>query len=405
MKQLFTSDFFAGNRARLRELAKTDTPIVVVANGLLQRTADTTFSFQQDSSFWYLTGISEPDLVLVMDKKGEYLIAPERTKTQDIFDGSIDWKAFSQQSGIAKVLAEPEGYAQLLASLKKSRAVATLDAAPAYIAQIGMYVNPARQQIKTKILEAVPDVAITDIRPLLAQMRIIKQEPEISAIKKAVDITCTAFLEVHQRSYQLERELEADLTQLYRKAGAEDHAYAPIVASGLNACTLHYIKNNARLKRGSLVLVDSGAEYSHYAADITRTWSPSKPTARQRVVVQAVNEAVEYGIGTLRPGESFIDCEALVREFIGDKLVELKLIKSKNKDSVRQYYPHSPHYLGLDVHDVGDYKAPLQPGMVLTLEPGIYIPEEFIGVRIEEDILITEKGAKVLSAALPRVLN
>jgi Xaa-Pro aminopeptidase len=162
--------------------------------------------------------------------------------------------------------------------------------------------------------------------------------------------------------------------------------------------------NNAPLENNQLVLMDVGAEVDHYAADLTRTFIKGNASKRQRAVFDAVNEAVEFELSLLKPGVSFSDCEKELCQFIGEKLRELGLIKSISDEAIRKYYPHAPHYLGLDVHDVGDYKASLEPGMVLTVEPGIYIPEEGIGVRLEEDVLITPDGCEVLSKKLPRVL-
>jgi len=405
MQPGFTSEFFVANRRRLRTLYGKNSPIIITANGLLQRSGDNSFSFQQDPNFWYLTGINEPDFILVIYKDQEYLIAPGRSEVQDIFDGSVDWKELKHVSGIKQILSKDDGWAFLRPLLKKAKGVATVQPLPAYIEQVGLYTNPARSALISRAQDVNPKLQIDDLRPQLAELRVVKQAPEIAAIKSAVEITCQAFLVVQQRSYDYEYQLEADLTQLYRAAGAAGHGYNPIVAGGLNACTLHYGHNSTRLRKGRLVLVDSGAMVGQYSADITRTWPVGKATSRQRAVLEAVNEALEFGLSQLTYDKSFYEAEQKIRGFVGQKLKELKLAKRVSKDTIHQYYPHSPHYLGLDVHDAGDYKAALKPGMVLTLEPGIYIPEEFIGVRIEENILMTEKGPEVLSGSLPRLLQ
>lgn len=404
MESVFDSKFFAGNRKRLRQLYGRNSPIVVTANVLLQRSGDTTFPFQQDASFWYLTGLNEPDLVLVMLEDEEFLIAKKQTEYQDIFDGSLDWKQLKQRSGVKHIVAEEDGWKRLDARVRRTKQVATPAALPEHIDVYGFYTNPARAKLAARLNMLNPKLELDDIRPILASMRLIKQAPEIAAIRKAVDITCKTFAEVQRRDYTHEYQLEADINHSFRRQGAGGSAYGPIVAGGLNACTLHYEKGMARLHRGRLVLVDAGAEYGNYAADITRTWPIGKPTKRQRQVLEAVNETLEYTLGLLEPDISLYEALDKMREHIGEKLVELKLVKRPTKEAIRQYYPHTSHYLGLDVHDVGDQKQLLEPGMVFTLEPGIYIPEEFIGVRIEENILMTEKGPEVLSAALPRLL-
>lgn len=404
MSETFTAEFFEGNRARLREIFTGTAPIVVTANGQLQRSGDTTFPFQQDTNFWYLTGIDEPDVILVMDKAKEYLIVPPRSEFQDIFDGYVSHESLGRLAGITEVLAQKEGWKRLNSRLKKAKHVATLAANPPYIETYGMYTNPARAMLIGKMKEVAPNIEILDLRQHLARMRVVKQQPEIQAITNAVDITVAAFKKVQKKRYSYEYELEADLSQLFRKTGAQGHAYDPIVASGKNACIMHYLENKDPIAPTNLILVDAGAAYDHYAADISRTWSQQKPTARQRAVIAAVNEATEFALGQLKPGIPYWNCEQNVRNFVGEKLRELGLIKTIDKQSVATYYPHAPHYLGLDIHDVGDYRTPLQPGMVLTVEPGIYIPKEGIGVRIEEDILITSNGYTNLSAQLPREL-
>ncbi len=405
MSTLFTAEFFAGNRKRLRELAKTYGPVVATAAGLMQRSADSPLPFQQDSNFWYLTGIGEPDVVLVIDKNEEYLILPSRSDYQDVFSGLIGYSGLSVISGVKKILPEREGWQKLSAELKKSKQAATIFTPPPYVKSHGMYTNPARARLIRKLNRYEPDLKLTDLRSQLALMRTIKQPAEIAAIQTAVYLSIQAFQAVRSRSYGYEYELEADFTQIFKKAGAQ-HAYDPIVGSGRNACVLHYMKNAGPIRAGDLTLIDAGAEYSHYAADITRVFSFGKePTPRQKAVHQAVLETQDFALRLLKPGALLKDNEKQIENFIGEQLKKLGLIKSINTKSVRQYYPHAvSHFLGLDVHDAGDYSRPLESGMVLTCEPGIYIPEEGIGVRIEDDIFISKDGCEILSASLPRDL-
>ncbi len=406
MQNFFEAGFFAGNRARLREKIGSDTPIVVTANGELQATSDNPLPFRQDSGFWYLCGIDLPDYTLVIGPTTAYVIAPARSQTMELFAGMTAPDSIKKQSGVDTVLSAAEGWSRLKSELQKSRKVCIQAANPAYITHYNMYTNPARARIIRQMKRAVPGLQLTDIRPQLAELRVVKQAPEIATIRRAVDITCATLNEVQCSSYAHEYELEADITCGFRRQGAAGHAYSPIVASGQNACTLHYLENNARLETTSLVLTDVGATVSNYAADITRTWSFGKPSKLQAAVFDAVNEAVQYGLDQLKPGPSFYDCEQNVRAFVGTKLKELGLIeRADDKAGIGQYYPHAPHYLGLDVHDVGDTRQPLKAGMVLTIEPGIYLPEKGIGVRLEEDILITEAGCEVLSRACLRELT
>lgn len=408
MSEHLDSAFFAGNRQKLRELFTGTAPIVITANGLLQRSGDTTFPFRQDSNFWYLTGINEPDVVLVMDKAKDYLIIPERDDQRVAFDGQIADQELSNVSGIDLILQADEGWRHLETRLKKVKHVATLAAAPAYDEAHGLYSNPARARLIRRLKSHNTDIELLDLRPHLARLRMVKQSAELAAIQTAIDVTASALKSLkkkHLTSFTHEYEIEALVTASFKKQGFE-HAYQPIVAAGANACTLHYTRNDSPVKLGSLLLLDVGAEVSHYAADITRTYSVGEPTKRQQQVFDAVLSVQEYALGLLKPGATMRSYEQAVVTFMGEKLRELGLIKTIEGDTIRKYYPHATsHFLGLDVHDVADYDVPLEPGMVLTVEPGIYIPEEQIGIRIEDNVLIGVEGHELLSAKLPRVLS
>ncbi len=406
----FSSDFFSDNRARLRELFTGTAPIVLTANGLLQRGADSTYAFQQDATFWYLTGIDEPDIVLVMDKDKEYLIVPHREGSRATFDGAIDEDILSRVSGIGTIMSSDDGWKQLGGRLRKVKHVATVPASPAFVEQYGMFTNPGRRTLIRKMKADNSALELLDLSMHLARMRMVKQPIEIEAIQKAIDITAAALKDITRPSrlskYGHEYEVEADLSAGFRKRGARGHAFEPIVASGKNACVLHNVFNNGELIADELLLCDVGAEYNHYAADITRTISLSTPTARQQAVFDTVVEVQEYAKSLLGPGVLLKEYEKKVEQYMGEKLRELGLIKTIDHDTVREFYPHATsHYLGLNVHDIGDYDRPLETGVVLTVEPGIYISSEQIGVRIEDDVLITNDGIKVLSASLPRSLT
>jgi Xaa-Pro aminopeptidase len=406
---MFASDFFVGNRTRLKQLFTGTAPIILTANGRLQRGGDVTFPFCQDASFWYYTGIEDPDILLVCDKDKEYLIVPTLDASRQAFEGSIDLAELRRLSGIEMILDERQGWKRLGSRLARVKHAATLAAAPAYLEAYGMFTNPARQHLINRIKTLNPTIELLDIGEHVARQRMVKQAPELEAIQKAIDITSAGLRQVFRPSklskYAHEYEVEVDLTRYFRKQGASGHAFAPIVASGVRACVLHNERNDGRLSSDELLLCDVGAEYGHYAADITRTVSLGTPSRRQRAIYDAVLEAHVYALSLLRPGVILKIYEEQVSQFIGEKLRELGLIKSIDRETVRPFYPHAvSHFLGLNAHDVGLYDLPLEPGMVLTVEPGIYISEEAIGVRIEDDVLITAEGNQVLSDALPRAL-
>lgn len=411
MSGAFGSDFFRGNRERLRQLFTGTAPIVLTAFGRLQRAGDEAFPFNQDGSFWYLTGIDEPDVILVIDKGREYLIVPKREAVVEAFDGAIDVAELTRRSGIKEVLSEKDGWKQLESRLKKVQHVATLAAAQPYIEYFGMYTNPARSRLIKRLKTVNSDIELLDLRQHLARLRMVKQPEELAALQRAIDITNDTLKEVVRPArlakYAYEYEVEADITRGFRRRGASGHGFSPIVAGGLRACTMHHIANDAQLSSDELVVLDVGATYDHYVADISRTISLNgKPSRRQQQVYEAVCEAQDYAYSLLKPGVKIREYEKEMEHFVGEKLRELGLIKSITSEAVReQFFPHATsHFLGLDAHDAGDYDEPLKPGMVITVEPGIYIRDESIGVRIEDDVLITETGCDVLSKKLLREL-
>ncbi|HMH30963.1 MAG TPA: Xaa-Pro peptidase family protein [Methylomirabilota bacterium] len=410
MQSSFSSGFFAGNRQRLRELFTGTAPIVVTANGLLQRGADNTFAFAQDTNFWYLTGINEPDIILVIDRDREYLIVPARSASREAFDGVVANEPLIQRSGVQTVYNDKNGWEQLEGRLDKVKHAATLAVPNAYIEQYGMYTNPARAALVERLKKHKPELELLDLNSHLIRLRMIKQPEELTAIQAAIDITIASIKQATTASklskYEYEYQIEAELNRGFRSRGAAGHAFEPIVASGERACTLHNVANAGKLSSDELVLLDVGAEVEHYAADISRTFSLGNPSRRQQATHAAVIEVQEFAFGLLKPGVLMRDYEQKIEHYMGEKLRELGLIKTINHENVRKFYPHATsHFLGLNVHDVGDYERPLEPGMVLTVEPGIYIPNESIGIRIEDDVLITESGIKILTDKLSRNLG
>lgn len=403
MKSELTSNFFRGNRKQLRTLLPNKSPIVIAANGMLQRNGDTTFPFKQDSNFWYLTGVNLADAVLVIDGDTEYLIIPEQKAHQTIFDGPIIEELISQTSGINDILTSNEGWKRLAVGLKRSKQVTVMGAPEAYMDFYGFYTNPARAALNSKIKNLNPDIEMHDLRPQLTAMRMVKQPEELSTIKQAISITLKGIEAVRQNleSYLYEFEIEADLTSAYRKSGSPSHAFHPIVAAGINACTIHYLANNASLSNAGFVLIDTGAELNEYASDIGSTYWLREKTDREADVYAAVISVQKYAYSLLKPGIFMREYEKQIEHYMGEKLMELGLITSLEKEAIRRYFPHAvSHHVGLDAHDAADYDKPLAAGMILAVEPGIYIPEETIGVRVENNVLITADGIQILSSGL-----
>ena len=398
MQTPLTNDFFTNNRQKIRAQLPQRYPVVLMANGTLQRTNDTTFPFQQESNFWYLTGLNEPDVIVVIHPDYEYLILPETNAVKSIFDGDFDRDEITRRSGITTIYDASAGWDALLHDVKAHKAIYSLTPEQIFEPDSRIYANPSQRRGLDKLRRRVPKVAIHDISSSLARRRMLKQPVEIAAIKEAVRITTETLHDVRSAlslsQFATEFGLEAAISHGFRSLGASGHAYAPIVASGQHATTLHYVANTGALRPNELIVVDVGAEYEHYAADITRTLSPSKPSPRQQAVLNEVVEIQKQAVTLLRPGTTLREYETTVAQLMGKSLAKLRLATSSSDiQAIRTYFPHaSSHFLGLDVHDVGDYTIPLEENMVLTCEPGIYIPEEGIGVRIEDDIVITARG-------------
>jgi Xaa-Pro aminopeptidase len=304
-------------------------------------------------------------------------------------------------------MPEKDGWKRLRNRLATVTSVATFAASSPYVSIYGMYTNPARRTLIRRLKSANKSMKIVDTSAKLAQLRAVKQDAELLAMRQAIQLTNESLDMIAHNisSYGYEYEIEAEVSGYFRKHGALD-AWKPMVGSGSNSCILHSSDNVAPIKKGDVIVVDIGAEVEHYCSDITRTFAANNSfTKRQQAVYDAVEAVHTYGINLQHVGASIRENEAKIESFMGEQLMSLGLIDQPDRKAIRHYFPHATsHYLGLNPHDAGDYQAPLEAGMVLTVEPGIYIPEENIGVRIEDDILITDTGYEILSATLPHTL-
>jgi len=396
-------DFFRANRERLAEATKGGV-VVVPAYSQMQRGNDAAFQFEQEANFWWLTGIDAPDWQVIIDgtRGKSWLVMPHVSSTHQIFDGSLSSEDAKKISGVDAVIDEDEALTILRDLALKHSVVHAIGDSP-YAEHFDFVLNPAPKKTWKMLERMFSDVQ--DCRRALAKLRAIKQPAEIAAIKKAIKLTVKSFedVKVLLPEFKTEYEVEAEFTYAFRRAGAAGHAYDPIVASGKSAVTLHYNSNNQKLKNNSLLLLDIGARVDGYAADITRTYAVGNPNAREVEVHAAVASAQKQIIALLKPDLSIEEYEKAVEIIMRKALEGLGLLKKP--EDYRRYFPHAiSHGLGVDVHDSLGGPTKFLPGIVLTVEPGIYIPEEGIGVRIEDDILITETGHINLSAALPTSL-
>ena len=396
------AEFFTANRQKLID-ALPSSLIVLAGNREMQASGDAAYTFRQESNFWWLTGLSAPDWWLIIDsaKKKAYLVAPPRDETREVFDGQLTPDDIKKTTGVDAVLSDSEGDERLRQLIKSHPLAYSLGPDP-HDAYYHFVKNPAQKDLWKKVRGVCSQVQ--DCRRHIARLRAIKSPAEIVAIKRAIKQTAAVFTDVHDRlaEFKYEYEIEAEFTYQFRRSGADGHAYDPIVAAGGNACTLHYSTNSSRIRKKDMILLDIGARINGYAADITRTYAMSEPTKRQAAVHMAVQQAHQEIISLLVPGLPTDRYLAQVDEVMKHTLHSLGLLKNMDdQEMYRRYFPHAiSHGLGVDVHDsLGGYHE-LQPGMILTVEPGIYIPEENIGVRIEDNILITDDGQLNLSAAL-----
>ena len=394
--------FFVANRQRLMAELKGGVA-VLGAYTSMQRGNDMAFGFEQEANFWWLTGVEAADWWVIIDaKRGKtWLVAPHLSEMHQIFDGSLSKESALKISGADDVIARDDAKSLLRDMAKKHSVVYTLGEQP-HAEHFDFVLNPAPKKLHDQLSRTFN--AVQDCRKTLAKLRAIKQPAEILRIKKAIKLTMDAFIHVKSllEAAQYEYEIEAEFSYFFRARGAKGHAYDPIVAAGKNACTLHYIQNDAKLKSRELLLLDIGARVDGYAADITRTFAVGEVSKRQREVHEAVETAQKEIIKLLKPGLPVEQYQKDVDKIMGEALQNLGLMHGADDETnYRKYFPHAvSHGLGVDVHDSLGGPRVLQTGMVLTVEPGIYIPEEKIGVRIEDNILITEKGATNLSARL-----
>ena len=397
---------------------------IVPTSPELIRNRDSHYPFRFDSYFYYLSGFKEPESVLFLiagPQAKTILFCRDKDMEREIWDGFRYGPAGAViEFGIdeAYSMSQLDELApQLLAN--QSKLFYSLGADTAWDARVTDWINQLRTQARTGV--GAPD-SIIDLRKLLDEMRLYKSDSELALMRRSANIAAAA----HQRAMQftrpemMEYEIEAEFLHEFYRHGAQAPAYTSIVAGGANACTLHYNANNAKLRDGDLLLIDAGCELDGYASDITRTFPVNgKFSAPQKDLYELVLASQAAAISKVAPNNHWNEpheaaLDVLVRGFIDLGLCKGSHDEVLEKGSYRQFYMHrTGHWLGLDVHDAGEYKdhvgewRKLEPGMTLTVEPGCYVrpadnvPEHFwnIGIRIEDDVLVTSADCEVLTSA------
>jgi len=421
---------FARRRKQLMRMMGADSIAILPTNPEQSRNRDVDFPFRPDSDFYYLTGFPEPDAVAVFmpgRKHGEYLLfCRDRDPKMETWHG----RRAGPEGAVERFGADdafPIGdIDDILPGLLEGhdRVFYTMGAVPEFDKRVIGWVNRIRSQSRAG--KHAPDEFVS-LEHFVHDMRLYKSRAEIKTMRQAANIAARA----HKRAMQvcepgmMEYELEAEFLYAFRKAGGEP-AYPSIVGGGENACILHYTENNAPLNDGDVVLIDAGVEHDYYASDITRCFPVNGRFSKaQRAIYELVLDAQLAAIEEVYPGNHWNAPHVAAVKVLTRGLVKLGLLKGRpasliKEEAYRRFYMHrTGHWLGMDVHDVGDYKVgdawrELEPGMVLTVEPGLYIPAHSkgvarkwwnIGIRIEDDVLVTRDGYDVLSKAAPKTVD
>lgn len=403
-------NFFITNRNRLYEELKDQAMLVLFAGKAPQKSADENYTFVPNRHFYYLTGIDEPNIIFAARKKGEkveeFLFIEKSNPVLEKWVGkSISISDAMEASGIENILyleqfeatvsqtLVSETFFQVYLDLERRE----LDA-----------MTTKAQQFASKLQANYPYVQINNVYPVISELRVYKTPEEIEKIKKAIEITQNGIRNVmkHAKAGMKEYQLEAHFDFILNSEGVREHAFPTIVASGKNGTILHYEKNNAIVEDGSLVLLDLGAQFEYYNADISYTFPVNgKFTDKQKVYYNIVLKALRETTALIKPGVPFAKLNEMTKKVLAEECVKVGLIKEETEIS-KYYYHGVSHFLGLDTHDVGSYRdLVLQPGMVLTVEPGLYIADEEIGIRIEDDVLVTEEGHEVLTKDIIRSIE
>lgn len=422
---------FARRRKNLMAIMEPNSIAIIPSAHEQLRSRDTEYPFRQDNDFFYLSGFNEPEAVLVLipgRRHGQFVVfCRER-------DAGVElWNGFrAGPEGVCELHGADDAFPigdidDILPGLieGRERVYYSMGRSAEFDRQIMEWVNSIRSK---EASGAVPPGEFTDLNHFVHELRLIKSAAEIRLMRRAGEITARG----HQRAMRscragmYEYQLEADLLHEFATAGARFPAYSTIVGSGDNGCTLHYVDNNKKMRDGELVLIDAGCELEYYAADVSRTFPVNgRFNKEQRALYELVLEAQQAAIAAIVPGNHWNQPHDASVKVITAGLVKLGLLKGDvakliKREAYRDFYMHRVgHWLGMDVHDVGDYRVGdewrvLEPGMVMTVEPGIYVAPNNrkvakkwrgIGIRIEDDVVVTAGGCDVITSAVPRTVE
>lgn len=395
-------DFYIENRNRLYEKLEDRSLLVLFAGKAPQKSADEAYPFVPNRNFYYVTGLDDPNIIFfalkINNKVEEYLLIEKSDPILEKWVGkTISKEAAGEVSGISNIQFIDQ-FETLL-----TRTLFTNPLANIYLdleRRELESVTTKAQQFAAKLQTNYPFLQMKNVYPEICELRVFKTPEEIEKIKQAITITYEGIKNImgHAKAGMQEYQLEAYFDFTLKSNGINHYAFPTILASGQNGTVLHYEKNNATIEEGSLVLLDLGAQYHHYNADISYTFPVNgKFTEKQKTFYNIVLKALRETTELIKPGVPFAKLNEHTKNILAEECMKVGLINEESEIS-KYYYHGVSHFLGLDTHDVGNYKnLVLQPGMLLTVEPGLYIEEEGIGIRIEDDVLVTEEGHEVLS--------
>jgi Xaa-Pro aminopeptidase len=410
------NQLFIQNRNNFKEHLKPNSIAIFFSNDIMPTNADGAMGFKQNSDLFYLSGIDQEESILVIfpdakdEKHKEILFLRETNETIAIWEGEKLTKEQATEISGIKTIYWTHQFEQILRTLMYQAEYVYLNSNE----HLRKYIETetAQDRWNKKIMQNYPLHKYERAAPILFKLRTIKHSIEIDLIQQACNITEKAFRRILKfvKPGVWEYEIEAEMLHETIINRSKGFAYSPIIASGRNACVLHYVENNKQCQDGEVILIDVGAEYANYASDMTRCIPVNgKFTKRQKEVYNSVLFVLKEATKLLRPGMTFEKYNAEVGRLMTEELLKLKLLTKEDiqkqtpeKPAYKKYFMHgTSHFLGLDVHDVGFFYEPMQAGMVFTCEPGIYIPEENLGIRLENDILITQNGQINLMQNIP----
>lgn len=394
-------EFHINNRKRIAEKMKDNSMLILFAGFAPKKSADEAYKFTPNRNFLYMTGIDEENVILIMRKAEgkimESLFIKERDAVMVKWVGeTISAEKAEELSGISDI--------RFLKTFESflNQAIGKEDLYRVYLdLEKDSYdsLDTRGVTFAKEIVSRYPQVKVKNIYNEISALRVFKAPEEIEKIRKAIDITGKGIMNImkNAKAGMKENQLEAYFDFTLKSEGVKDFAFTTICAAGHNATVLHYVENNQEVRENDMVLLDLGAQFEYYSGDISRTFPVSgKFTDRQRVFYDLVLKAHDEVIKMLKPGVPYARINELVQEIYAKELKALGLIE-KDEEVRKYYYHNTSHFMGMDTHDVGRRDVILEEGMVLTVEPGLYIEEESIGIRLEDDILITKDGCENLS--------